>query len=191
MLWFGSLRRGMEREGTHQKGLAFLCEAGDFAVGGEVPRNLGGFQDSLEVGSGRDAQGAVGFVAVVQMESDGEQLRQYGFRRPCVVDAFLDARKVEIIGSHGTGEREHQILMPGDFPVGGRSFVESDGLDGHGSLTEMTGRDERLLELDCGFPDERLVEQASLSGAIFLKQGFLKRVQDLFMNIRLNTLEAF
>lgn len=48
---------------------------------------LGALEDSVTVAAGRDAKGAIGFIAVVKVESDGHEFFQYGTRRPGVVDA--------------------------------------------------------------------------------------------------------
>ena len=78
------------------------------------------------------------------------------------------------------GKWKHQVLVPGDFPVGGGRFVESDGLDGHCVFREVAGEREFALESECGVPDDRVVEQAAFTSAVFLEQGVSKTLDGFF-----------
>lgn len=60
----------------------------------------------------------------------------------------LDRGQIETRCGHRSGEGKHQVLMPGDFPVGRRCLVEGDGLDGDGSFAQETGFDQFRTEGD-------------------------------------------
>lgn len=93
------------------------------------------------------------------------------------MDSVFEAWEVEIFGDDFVGEWKHQILMPCDFPVSGRCFIESDCLNRHGLLCQMTGGREFFPELSCCLPDERVIKQTALSSAIRMKKRVLESTQ--------------
>ena len=167
----------MEGERAHQQGFSLIRETSDFPVVGDAVRDLRGFDDAGAVGAGRNPQRAVGGVAVVEMESDGEKRAQYRLGRSRVVNALFDGGEVESVGCYFSGERKHQVLVPGDFPVGGGGFVESDGLDGDRACREMAGGGEFVFERDGGLADCWMIEQTAFSGRSVPKKAVAESVE--------------
>lgn len=143
----------MENKRAHQEDFAFFGEAARFSVAGDLPGDRGGLKDAGAVGSRGDSERAVRGIAIVEMKTDGEKLVDQGFGRPRVVDSLLEGGEVEVISGDLLGEGEHQVLMPGDFPVSGGGLIEGDGLDGDGVCGEVAGGDEFAFEGEGRFPD--------------------------------------
>ena len=99
---------------------------------GDHFRNPGRRQNARAMCARGDPEWAVGGVAIIQMQADGEKSVQDESGGACEVDALLDGREFESPLSHFSCERKHQVLMPGYFPVGRRGFIECDRLDGNG-----------------------------------------------------------
>ena len=125
----------------------------------------GAFENAEEVAGGGDAEGAVGVIAVVDVEADGQEVFNNGAGRPGVVDAVFFGGQIEAGGGDGTRERKHHVLMPGDFPVRARGFVEGDGLDGGGVVGQVAGGGEFATKLDDDVADNGKIETAA--GACF------------------------
>ncbi len=162
--WSGGRGGCVEKQRPEKHAFADLGEASGFAMLGEEVRNGGGFDNAAAVGAGRDAEGAVVVAAVVEVESSGEEVFERAKRRAGVVDAVFLAGEGEAAGDGSSGEGEHEVLVPGYFPVGGWGFVEGDRLDGAAVGWKESEGDESLADGYgcCGY--FRVVEQAALSG---------------------------
>ena len=80
----------MQRERLHEKRLAGAGVAGVFAVACEGGGDCGAFIDSVEVTAGGNAERSVGVVAIVEVETDGEEGFEDFAGRPGVIDAVFD-----------------------------------------------------------------------------------------------------
>jgi len=93
--------------------------------------------------AGQDAQGTIGIIGGIEVESNGEHLLEKLDRRLDVRNAVLDAPRAET-GNLGAGaERQRQILMPRNQPIGIRGLVEVNGTN-----RKRLGRHMRTNEIE-------------------------------------------
>jgi hypothetical protein len=110
----------------------------DLSVPGNEVRDGSNRQDAKDVSAGGYAEGAVRSVAVVKVQSDGDQTGENGGGRSGEVDAVFEAWEFESRSVDPSRERKHEVLMPGDFPIDGGGFVEGDRLNGQHSRFQKT-----------------------------------------------------
>jgi hypothetical protein len=160
----------VKAKGAHQQEFASTRNAGNFSMLGNEPFDFGRCQNPCAVCGGRNAERAVGCVAIVQMEADGEKAIQNKFGWSREVDALFDGWEIESSRGDPFCEWKHEILMPGDLPVGRGGFVECNRLDGDRIRREMARLDQLVFEDECSFPDVRFIQQAAFACIFRRKQ---------------------
>jgi hypothetical protein len=89
--------------------------------------DLRGSDLTSAVGTGQYPDGTVVRTAVVEVHPDGDHALQYADRRLHVGDAGFGAPGGIALDIAASTDCDREILMPGDFPVGGRRLVEQEG----------------------------------------------------------------
>lgn len=118
MLWLGGLGGCVKQERPHEERFAGEGEANGFAV---LRDDAGDFirGDGAEpMSAGRNPERAVGGVAIVEVEADGEEFVEGGVGRLGEVVSVLDGGAAVSGGLGCVCDGKHEVLMPGDFPVG-------------------------------------------------------------------------
>jgi hypothetical protein len=136
MLWLGGLGGCVKQERPHEERFTGEGEANGFAVlrddAGDSVRG-----DGAELmRAGRNPERAVRFIAIVEVKADGEEFVEGGVGRLREVVSILDGGAAVSWGLGRVGDGKHEVLMPGDLPVGDGGFIEGDGLDGDGTRWE-------------------------------------------------------
>jgi hypothetical protein len=77
--------------------------------------------------SGYYPERTVGRIAIIEMQPNGDHLRQQGHGRLHMGNPILHAPRTEARCLDLAGHSDRQILMPRHEPVGGGSLIEKDG----------------------------------------------------------------
>lgn len=93
------------------------------------------------VGTGHDEQRAVGFIAVIQVQADGEHIGEHAHGRADVMDAGLDGPRAEAGNIDSFAHCDGGVSVPGDIPVRGSVFVKEERARDEGGWAE-DGLDE-------------------------------------------------
>ena len=80
----------MEEEGAHYESAAAIDGAGDWLMMLFAVFDLIGIEAAVVVGAGEDAEGAVGFIGAVQVNSQSEHVFQDGHGWLDVMDAGFE-----------------------------------------------------------------------------------------------------
>ncbi len=142
-------RRGVEEQETHEQDVPCPRRTGDLLH----PRPLGcdrrRVQPAQLVRAGKDPQGAVVFIRIVEVYPDGDHPLENLQRGLNVDRSILERPRAVALPLDPLLHRDGQILMPRDEPVGFGCFVEKDGADGEEGLPGSVMQ-ELLDFLRCG-----------------------------------------
>ncbi len=119
--------RSVKQQRPHQKGVPCARETTYLSVRGNPIGNPGSFDDAKTVGSRRDSQWPIVFLAHIQMQPDSQHLFKHLTRRPREIDTSLYTSQSKARGGYAACKWENEILMPRDIPINLSRLVESDG----------------------------------------------------------------
>ena len=126
----------MEQQRAHEQCAANARFADEF-LGLFANRGDLVFRDAaMPVRSGDHSQRAVFCVAWVKVQADGEHVFEDAGGRLDMEDVCFDRPRTEAFGFDAFLNGDHYVLVPGNFPVGIRDFVEEDAADGEGFCAE-------------------------------------------------------
>ena len=135
-------------------------------------RDLIGGENSLRMRTGDYAQGAIGRIAIVEVQTERDHSLQDLGRRLHMRDAVLDGPLVEPWRFLALPDSDGQILMPTRFPFRAGDLVEEDRLDRKsGCVEDSIGEiGERRLDgelIDGGQKAQEISRAVDLSVALF------------------------
>ena len=148
-------------------GLCFWGRDADDCVLGEA---------ALEVGSGDQPHGTVGGCTGIDVEAKNEKIFEYGGGRVGMEDAVLAGEGAKARDLAALAQRDADVLVPGDMPVGFLNLIEEDRADGEAIGTEdFLGEMAEATLPDKSFNSGREGEEVAAVGGVgrkLAREGF-------------------
>jgi hypothetical protein len=120
----------VKQKRAHKERIARLHRTDDFLLFGAGFDDIGGIQSSHSMRTWDNAQGAVRFVTIIQMETESYHALQNFHWRLHVWNTVLGRPRTVASYINPLFDRDGKILMPRDKPVGLGRFIKKDGTHG-------------------------------------------------------------
>lgn len=127
----------MEKERAHEHAPAGRYRAHLFRHLLTQHGNLRLGETAEPMGARQHAEGTVAGRRIVEVQAYRENVLQQRHRRLDVDHTLFDRPRTEAVEIAPLTDRDGEILMPGDFPVGSRRLIENGELGGPGVVAEQ------------------------------------------------------